>query len=79
MIRTPCAKFGHGSVISAPLYDLLGPAKAVHRGGIVASPLAYGGTDRRYRLSFIGSAPHPAADCPGAQADPRGLQPVVPI
>ena len=55
--------------------DLLGPAEAISGCRIDEIDPAF---DRRAnrgdRLAFVGAAPHPAADGPGAQRDPRGLQ-----
>ena len=52
-----------------------GTAEAIDRGSIDQRHAALDGrTDRGDRLGFIRTAPHPTADRPGAEADPRGVQ-----
>src|SRR6202023_1314129 len=65
----------HAGLGDCPANDLLGSAESIDGGRVddIVSMLQHG-TDGGNRFSFIGSAPHPPANGPGADRDGRHLE-----
>jgi hypothetical protein len=65
----------HAGLGDCPANDLLGSAKSIDGGRVDdIDAMLQRGTDGGNRFSFIGSAPHPPANGPGAERDGRDLE-----